>query len=162
SSGAAIAAVWLIGAGDFGGRLFNGSAMADFAGLFLAAPVAAFLAARWRSVPLAHGAALGVIGAGLWLAVKGHDSSPRLRAIAVALGVLAAAGRWWRERGEAVGGVFYGWLVWGALGFFAPAGFGLHETLTLAHRIAWLAIGGGLIALGRRDRMGSVTAAGVL
>ena len=162
SSGAAIAAVWLVAAGDFGGRLFDGPALSDFAGLFVAAPVAAFLTVRWRSVPLAYGAALGVLGAALWLGLKGRGPPPELLAIAAALAVLAAGGRWWRERGEAVGGVFYGWLAWGAMAFYLGAGMDLHQPYTFAHRIGWLILGGALVALGRRDRVGAVTALGVL
>jgi hypothetical protein len=162
-SGPAIAAVWFVGASDFGAvRLFDQNQGSDVAGLILAAPLAAALAMRWKSVPLAHAAALGVIAAAVWLGLRLHASPAGLICFSAALGLLAAGGRWLRERGEAIGGVFYGWLAWGAMVFYLGAGIDLHQPYTIAHRIGWLILGGALVALGRRDRFGAVTAAGVL
>jgi uncharacterized membrane protein len=163
SSGAAITAVWLIAAGDFAGlRNFDNPTRDDFAGLFLAAPAAAALAARWKSVPLAHAAALGLVAAAVWLGVDLHAPPAGLIGLAVALGLLAAGGRWLRERGAAVGGAFYGWLAYGATAFYLVAGIDLHQPYTIAHRAGWLVLGGALVALGRRDRAGAITALGVL
>jgi hypothetical protein len=164
ASGPAIAALWSIGAGDFSAvRDFNASQGVDIAGLFLAAPLAAALAVRWKSTPLAHAAALGLIAAALWLSLKLHASAEALIGFSLAVGALAAGGRWLRERGEPLGGVFYAWLTWGAVAFYVGGGIDTHDgAFKIAHRIGWLVLGGALVALGRRDRMGSVTAAGVL
>ncbi|HEX3405665.1 MAG TPA: DUF2157 domain-containing protein [Caulobacteraceae bacterium] len=164
SSGAAIAALWFVAAADFAGiRSFDRPTTSDFAGPFLAVPAAAALAWRWKSVPLAHAAALGAIAAAVWLGMKLHAPPAQLIGLAVALGLLAAAGRWLRERGEAVGGAFYAWLVWGAMAFYLGAGIDLHDGgYKLAHRVGWLILGGALVALGRRDRVGSITGLGVL
>jgi hypothetical protein len=143
-------------------KLFNVSSDFDVAGLFFAAPAAAGLAVRWKSVPLAHAAALGLIAAAVWLGLKLHVPPQGLIGFALALGLLAVAGRWLRERGQPVGGVFYGWLTWGAVGFYMGAGIDLGHGWTVPHRIGWLALGAGLTALGRRDGFGAVTAAGVL
>jgi len=162
-SAPAIAAVWFVGAGDFAAiQLFHVKEGLEFAGLFVAAPAAAALAVRWRSVPLAHAAAVGVLAAALWLALKLPTPPEGLIGFAAALAVLAAGGRWLRERGQPTGGIFYGWLAWGAVAFYMGAGPDLPHGWTIPHRIGWLLLGGGLVALGRRDRMGSVTAAGVL
>jgi uncharacterized membrane protein len=163
-SAPAIAAVWLVGAGDFTAvHVFNVSGAFDIAGLFIAAPAAAALAVRWKSVPLAHAAALGLIAAAVWLSLKLHAGPEALVVFALAIGVLAALGRWLFERGAPTGGVFYAWLVWGAVAFYMGGGIDTHDGgFKIAHRIGWLVLGGALVALGRRDRMGSVTAAGVL
>lgn len=164
SSGAAIAALWFVAAADLDGlRSYDRPYTSDFAGLFLAAPAAAALAVRWKSVPLAHAAALGLIAAVAWLGTKLNAPPLALIGFAAALGAAAMGGRWLRERGEAVGGPFYGWLAWGAVAFYLGAGIDLHDGgAKIAHRIGWLIFGGALAALGRRDRVGSVTALGVL
>lgn len=162
-SAPAIAAVWFVAAGDFAAiQLFNVSRDFDVAGLFIAAPAAVALAVYWKSVPLAHAAALGLIAAAVWLALKLHVPPQGLIVFAAAIGALAAGGRWLRERGAPAGGVFYGWLAWGAVAFYTAAGIDLNHGWTIPHRIGWLILGGALVALGRRDRMGSVTAVGVL
>ena len=163
SSGAAIAAVWFVAAADFAGfRLFDAASNADVAGLYLAAPVAAALARRWKSVPLAHAAALGLIAAAIWLGMRLHAPPAGLVGLALALALLAAGARGLRERGEAVGAAAYAWLAWGAMAFYLGAGIDLHQPFTIAHRVGWLILGGALVALGRRDRAGAITALGVL
>lgn len=162
-SAPAIAAVGFVGAGDFVAiHLFNVASDFDVAGLFLAAPAAAALAIRWRSTPLAHAAALGLIAAAVWLSLKLHAPPEGVIGIAALIGALAAGGRWLRERGTPAGGVFYAWLTWGAVAFYMGGGIDLQHGWRIPHRIGWLLLGGALTALGRRDRMGSVTAAGVL
>jgi hypothetical protein len=161
-SGPAIAAVFLVAAGDFAALDNHGLPGGFyFPWLFVAAPAATALAMRWRSIPLAHGAALGLVAAAVWLGVKLRLEGMPLVAFAAALAVLAAAARQLRERGAPTGSVFYGWLVWGALGFYMLAGIDSHD-LTIVHRLGWLLLAGALVALGRRDRHGAVTAAGVL
>ena len=162
-SGPAIAALALIGAGDFAAiKLFNVSTAFDLAGLFLAAPAAVLMAQRWRSVPLAHAAALGLVAGAVWLSLKLHASPLALVGFAAALGVLAAGGRWLRERGDPVGGALYGWLAWGAIAFYMGGGIDLHRPWQIPQRIGWLVVGAALTALGRRDRSTPVTVAGVL
>jgi hypothetical protein len=63
--------------------------------------------------------------------------------------------------------VFFGWFAWGALVLCAiagylPWGFGDRHTAGMAHRVVWLALSGGLIALGRYDQHNLVTTVGVL
>jgi hypothetical protein len=162
-SAPAIAAVWFVGAGDFAAiQIFHVKEGLGFAGLFIAAPAATALAVYWKSSPLAHAAALGLIAAAVWLAIKLPTPPEGLVGFAAALALLAAGGRWLRERGAATGGVFYGWLAWGAVAFYMGGGIDLNHAWTIPHRIGWLVLGAALTALGRRDRMGSVTAAGVL
>lgn len=162
-SGPAIAALGFVGAGDFAAiRLFNVSSAFDLAGLLVAAPAAVVLALRWRSVPLAHAAALGLVFAALWLSLKLHASPLALVGFAAGLGMLAAGARWLRERGEPGGAALYGWLAWGAIAFYVDAGIDLHPPWQVPQRIGWLALGAALAALGRRDRFAAITAAGVL
>jgi uncharacterized membrane protein len=133
-----------------------------FPWLVVAAPAAAALAVRWRSSALAHCAAFGLLVAAGWLAVKLEANAWTLVAFAVVLTAAAAVARFLRERGRPGAGVLYGWLVWAAMGFYVASGIGDHgQPLNLAHRFAWLLLGGGLTTLGRMDRMGAVTAIGV-
>jgi uncharacterized membrane protein len=165
-SGPLIAALVFFGMGDYWvdssiGR--SDTFLMAVPWLAIAAPAAGALAVRWRSAPLAHAASLGAIAAALWIALKVDHHAVALLAGALALFALAAGGRWLAQREVSPGGVFYGWFAWGALGLFAVAGYdyGAH-TLDLVHRIAWLAIASGGIAIGRHDRNRAVTAAGVI
>jgi len=158
SSGAAIAALVLIGFGDFA---------APTSGWLLLAGLTAVVAARcWRSIPLAHGAGIAVIvglAAAQMTFVPDHGTHGLQERALVASALLAMAalgGRWLRGREEPGAGVLYGWWVWGALWAFAAAGLS-GEDLRLVHRSLWLLIAGGVIALGRHDRHALVTAAGV-
>jgi uncharacterized membrane protein len=163
SSGAAIAALFFAGAGDFAAQgLFAHLRSFDFGWLIVAAPAASALAFRWRSVPLALAAGLGVGAAAVWLATKTSAPPEGRLALAVALAALAAGARSLRERDRACAGVLYGWLTWAAAAFFASAGFELGHPFAIAHRLAWLLLGGGLVTLGRLDRHALMTAAGVL
>ena len=131
--------------------------------LAFAAPAAAALAVYWRSSTLAHCAALGLLVAAGWLAAKLEANAWTLLAFAVVLMGAAGAARFLRERGQAGAGVLYGWLAWAAMGFYVACGVGDHgQPLNLAHRFAWLLLGGALTALGRADRMGAITTVGVL
>ncbi len=91
---------------------------------------------------------------------RGHEPG-RLRGALIFV-LLAGAARRLDARGDPVAGVAYGWWVWAALAFFAAAGFGPHPPEALLHRALWLAVAGGVIALGLHDRRTAVTAAGVV
>ena len=160
ASGPAVAALGFIGAADF----LSPWRGPEMAWLLIAAPVGCLLAVRWRSAPLAHVGALGLTVACQWLLfAKLADSAVAALAFSLVLAALAAGGRVLRERGLAFGGVFEGWFAWGALGFFVAAGVPLSgHDFGVGHRLAWLALAGGLVALGRHDRHPMVTTIGVL
>jgi hypothetical protein len=159
SSGAAIAALVLIGIGDF--------AEPNSGWLLLAGLAAVAAAWAWRSTALAQAAGVAVI-VGLFTALmtlypgQSYDHTQEKAFIAAGLLAIGAGGmRLLRGRDRAEPAIFYGWWVWGALCAFAAGGLSM-EDWGVAHRIAWLLISGGVIALGRHDRHGLVTAAGVL
>ena len=169
SSGAAVAALVFIGAADWlypldifdFGQTARGFPEPPW--LLLAAPLAALFAVRWRSAALAHAASVAALSAAIGLAARWRASPLELLGIAVVLAGLAAAARWWRGALAGAGGVFEGWLAWGAMGFFVIAGFGPSASAwRIPHRIVWLLIAGGLIALGRNDRRAAITTLGVL
>jgi len=163
ASGPAIMALLLIALGDYASPgLLDNAGEANFAWLFVAAPAGAALAVYWRSVPLAHGASIAILAAAAWLALRLEAGAPTQLAFAVVLAAAAGAARWGREREQAGAGALYGWLAWAAMGFFVVSGWELHGALAIAHRFAGLLLGGGLVALGRNDRMGAITALGVL
>jgi hypothetical protein len=164
ASGPAIAAVLFIAISDFmTDGLFSHRSGFGAPWLLAAAPAAGVLAVVWRSAPLAHAAALGVIASAIWLAGRVDAEAVSLLVFSAALAVLAGGGRWLRERGGAWGGVFYGWFGWAAMGFFVAGGYADHgHGLGVPHRLAWLVLAGGVIAVGRHDRHALVTAAGVL
>lgn len=155
SSGAAVAALFFLAAGDISGRLDEGGPP----WLIFAAPVGIALAHAWRSKPLAHAAALAVPAAIalalIWLRLDWRYNLQIVAAAAV-LALLAAGAR----RHSA--GVVYGWSVWAALAFLAAAGLDDRTYPALLHRIPWLIVSGGVVALGLQDRKSAVTAAGVV
>jgi uncharacterized membrane protein len=147
SSGALIVALLFFGTGDYGfdAEFGNPDRFASLIpALAIAAPAAGALAIRWRSAAVAHVAALGVIAATTWIAikVKQHPATVLLAGSAL-MYALAAGGRWVGKRDIAVGSVFYGWFAWGALAAFAGAGYA-HDgnAYNLPHRIVWLALAG--------------------
>jgi hypothetical protein len=164
ASGPAIVALFFFAAGDFSAtNLESGGGGFDLPWLLVAAPGAAALAVRWRSVPLAHGAAISLTALALWIAMKFQVGALGGLIFALVLAALALVARGLREREQPGAGVLYGWLTWAAAGFFVGSGLGDHgKPLAIAHRFAWLLLGGGLVALGRHDRMGAITAAGML
>ncbi|MEJ0059070.1 MAG: hypothetical protein WDM79_05605 [Terricaulis sp.] len=117
---------------------------------------------RWRSTPLAHASAAGVVFALCWFALKFEQHAALFLLFSVALAGLAAAARWLGQQDRPHANVFYGWAAWGALVFFAVAGYADGEHSNIVHRLVWLAASGGLIALGRYDRHAIVTTVGVL
>lgn len=168
STGAAIAGLVFTALGDFAGAsLFSSDSEAPW--MLPAAPLGALLALRWRSAPLAHASALGVLYCFGWLAARFDDHEAGvLFFLSLLLAGMAAAARWFAAQERAFANVFYGWFALGALALFAIAGylplFGAEETLAgkVAHRVLWLAASGALVALGRLDRHMLVTAIGVL
>lgn len=167
SSGAAMASLIFIALGDFNGFDWLGGAHARMPWSVIAAPAGAYLALRWKSAPLAHVASLGIIYSFAWFAfeIQSNSQGASLLFLSVWLAALAAGARWLRSQGRNYATVFYGWFAWAALLFFALAGFADNGGVALSgvvHRLIWLALSGAVIALGRFDRHGLVTAAGVL
>jgi len=159
SSGAGVAALVLLGVGEFAGRFDGGNTR----WLIFAAPVGLALAWLWNSKPLAHAASLALI-VGLIALISLYErewGAAGFLAGGAALAVLAGAARQMSDRRTAV--IFMLWLVWGALLLFAVAGFDeLKGAALIAHRAAWLVLAGGAIALGMHDRQSMITAAGVV
>jgi hypothetical protein len=111
---------------------------------------------------------LGVIYCFAWFAARVEAEAGVFLFLAIAMGAMAAAARWFYAQERAFAGVFYGWFAFAALAFFAIAGylpwFGEEgsQAAGVAHRLVWLAASGGLLAFGRFDRHALVTAVGVL
>jgi uncharacterized membrane protein len=171
STGAAIAALMFIGLGDTNGHSWFSGFESGAPWMLPAAPLAAFLAMRWTSAPLAHASALGVLYCFFWFATQleqHNNTSVFMLLFSVILAGLAAGARWMRAQGREFGAVFHGWFAAGALSFFAVAGylpfFGAEDSLAgkVTHRVLWLSASGALIALGRLDRHMLATAIGVL
>src|SRR5262249_51929686 len=103
-----------------------------------------------------------------WFAARVESEAGVLLFLSIGLAAMAAGARWFRTQGRAFAGVFYGWFAWGALVFFAIAGylpwFGGQESdiAGITHRIVWLAASGGVLALGRYDSHTLVSTVGVL
>ena len=158
SSGAALAAVVLTGLGD-------GPWEGDPGWVWLAgvSAVVLSLAWRWRSVPTAHAAGLGLFAAGVLLAAREHHEAWFLAASAIAAAAAFGLRRYAPE--QRFGGVLFGWAAIAALIYFAAAGVevgGGERGLQILHRIVLLLLAGGALALGRHDRHGALTAAAVL
>lgn len=159
SSGAGVAALALIGLGEFAGGFETGTSR----WLIFAAPVGMALAWLWNSKPLAHMAALSLI-VGLLSALSFYEQTwgaAGLIAGGAVLGCLAGAARQAPDRSTA--NVFFLWFIWGALALFAVGGFDeIKGGYLIAHRAAWLVLAAGVIALGMHDRQSMITAAGVV
>jgi uncharacterized membrane protein len=161
SSGAAMAGLVLLGLGDLSDGPFREEVTLPW--LALGAPLGAVLAWAWRSSPLAHTAGLGlVVGATLLLMRLGPPNDAGLLLTAAGFAALAAGARWQRETAGAIAGALFGWCVLGALVFFVFAGFEGRAFEGLPHRIVWLALSAGLLALGRADRHGAATGLAVV
>lgn len=161
SSGAAVAALVLIGFGDF--------APPHSWWVLPASLIGGGLAWLWRSRPTAHAAAIGLcVGAGqaLWQ-LAGHDlwGTPAFAVSGLmALAALASRAVAAREHEHEAANIFYGWLTWGALFFFlaGSADWRGQTALLVAHRVVWLLLSGAVLTLGRIDRQAGVMAAGVV
>jgi uncharacterized membrane protein len=167
STGAALVGLIFIALGDFTDRQWFTGAESEAPWMLLGAPLAAYLALRWGSGALAHASALAIIYCFGWFAAKTDAEASIFLFLAILMGAMAAGARWLHSQDKPFAGIFYGWFVWGALIFFAVAGylpwFGDESgTGGIAHRIVWLGASGGVLALGRYDRHGLVTAIGVL
>jgi uncharacterized membrane protein len=167
STGAAIVALIFFGLADFTDLDLwgsDGTIVAPW--LLFAAPLCVFLAMRWRSAPLAHASAVGVVFSLCWFALKFEQHAALFLLFSIALAGLAAASRWLAQQDRPHASVFYGYAAWGALLFFAIAGYAdgedANDGLEMAHRLVWLGASGALIALGRYDRHAIVTTIGVL
>lgn len=161
---AGIVALAMLTIGDFlDQRVFGRDA--DWAGwLVVAAPLGVAGALGWRSPALAHAAGVASLLVALTFDPFMRDHSETLFLAASGLLAAAAAGaRTLRERPDLgpSAGVLYGWFAWGALIWFGVAGF--DETLRgVAHSLAWLVLAGAAVGIGRHDRHGGVTSAGVV
>lgn len=154
SSGAAMTGLVLLGLGDISDGPFREAAEPPW--LIFGAPLGVAFAWKWRSAPLAHVAGLGLaVGALLGLMRLGPPTDTGLLLTAAAFAAAAAAVRWKRDAAGAVAGPLFGWCVLGALGFFVIAGFEGGAFEGLPHRIVWLALSAGLLALARADRHGA-------
>jgi uncharacterized membrane protein len=169
STGAATAGLLFIALGDLTDRSWFSGTGTEAPWMLPTAPLAAFLALRWRSAPLAHASAVAILYCFGWFAARMHEPEGGiLLFLSIMLGAMAAGARWFRAQERPFAAVFYGWFALGALIFFAIAGylpfFGGEDTLAgkVTHRVLWLGASGGLIALGRLDRHMLVTSIGVL
>lgn len=161
SSGAAVAALVLLGIGDFAGRFDDGQDR----WLIFAAPVGLAMAWLWNSKPLAHAGSIALI-VGAAAALSQVDlawNGAGFIGLAAVFAVLAAAARQLSARATAT--IFMLWSIWGALVFFGAGGFDdqiVKDVLRIGHRVIWLVLAGGTIALGMHDRQSMITSAGVL
>jgi uncharacterized membrane protein len=167
STGAALVGLIFIALGDFTDRQWFAGAESEAPWMLIGAPLAAYLALRWSSGALAHASALAIIYCFGWFAAKTEAEASIFLFLAILMGAMAAGARWLHAQDRPFAGVFYGWFTAGALFFFAVAGYlpwfgDAGGNGGIAHRIVWLAASGGVLALGRFDRHGLVTAIGVL
>lgn len=169
SIGAGVAALAFAGLGDFNDFGRFSASMPDLPLLGLVVPIAAGLAWRWRSVALAHAASAGLLALALWLSAQPYVDDHLTALFASAgFGLLAFAARAVRRQNPLIANVFYGWMAWGALAYFAASylfwsmGSGQSSPWLILHRLVWAAAAVSLIALGRHDRHALVTTVGVL
>lgn len=168
STGAATVGLAFIALGDFTDRQWFAGINSEAPWMLVAAPLGAYLALRWGSAPLAHVSALAIIYCFGWFAARTEAEAGVFVFLSIAMAAMAAGARWLYGQDRAFAGVFYGWFTCGALIFFAVAGylpwFGDEGSANagIAHRVVWLGASGGVLALGRHDRHGLVTAIGVL
>ena len=165
STGAATVGLAFIAIGDFTDRQWFSGLDSEAPWMLFAAPLGAYLALRWGSAPLAHASALAILYCFAWFGARTESDAAVFLFLSIGMGAMAAGARWLYTRERRFAGVFCGWFAWGALVLFALAGYlpwpGGSEG-GLLHRLVWLAISGGVLALGRSDRHGLVTAVGVL
>lgn len=167
STGAAVVGLIFIALGDFTDREWFAGAESEAPWMLLFAPLAAYLALRWASSPLAHVSALAILYCFGWFTARFEADAAAAFFLSIILGAMAAGARWPYLQDRPFAGVFYGWFAWGALVLFAIAGYlpifeESNANAGILHRIIWLAGSGGLLALGRYDRHGLVTTVGVL
>ncbi|MGH6950660.1 MAG: DUF2157 domain-containing protein [Vitreimonas sp.] len=155
STGAATVGLVFIALGDFTDREWFAGLDSEIPWMLFAAPLGAYLALRWGSAALAHASALAILYCFGWFAARTGDDAGAFLFLAILMGAMAAGGRWLFTQERRFAGVFYGWFAWGALVLFAGAGYtswfeGRDSNLAaLVHRLVWLALSGGVLALGR-------------
>lgn len=160
STGAAVVAIALFMLGD---GTQAGEADQVPWGLFAgAAGIIASVA--WRSTALAHAGSVAVaVSAAYFISFLSGEGAQRgavffLSFLFAGLAALAQA-RPWSGRSS----VFFGWAVLAAMGYFVVSGlFELKDGLNIVHRLAWIVVSGGLIALGRTQSHRVVAGIGVL
>lgn len=168
STGAATVGLIFIALGDFTDRQWFSGLDSDAPWMLFAAPLGAYLALRWASTPLAHVAPLAILYCFGWFAARVEAEAAVLVFLSVLTAAMAGGARWLHKQDRAFASVFYGWFAWGALLFFAIAGylpwFGAEDSQTanVTHRVIWLAASGGVLALGRYDSHAIVSTVGVL
>jgi hypothetical protein len=167
STGAALVGLIFIALGDFTDRNWFSGGESEAPWMLSAAPLAGYLALRWGSAALAHASGLAIIYCFGWFAGETDAQASVFLFLAILLGAMAAVARWLHGQERPFAGIFYGWFTAGALFFFAIAGYlpwfgGESGNGGIAHRIVWLSASGGVLALGRFDRHGLVTAIGVI
>jgi uncharacterized membrane protein len=168
STGAATVGLIFIALGDFTDRSWFSSEPTEAPWMLLFAPLGGYLALRWGSAPLAHVSALAIIYCFGWYSGRTEEDAGVFLFISILLAAMAGGARWLFNQDKPFAGIFYGWFAAAALVFFAIAGylpwFGDAEShgAGIAHRLVWLAASGGVLALGRYDRHGLVSAIGVL
>lgn len=155
SSGAGVIALVLIGLGDI--------APENTWWLLAAAPAGLVAAAAWRSAPLAHASAIGVV-VGLVSLTSDCTFDYKWFALAGVLAILSLAARALAGRLGDIGSTVHGWLAWGTLAVFGFAPFGHQPSVVelVVHRLLWLVLAGAVLVMGRNDRRPLVTAAGVV
>jgi hypothetical protein len=157
STGAAVAALVLIGAGDLSDSVGTG-----WTWLLPAVIAAMALAWSWSSGVLAQAAGIALLVASGRFAMASGAAEQTAFVCSLLFVLLAGASRWLAGREEGVvAATIYGWAAWGALGYFAASG-STEIMGGVPHRIALLLLAGTAVALGRNDRHGMVTAGGVL
>lgn len=168
STGAAIVGLIFVALGDFAERQWFSGADSEAPWMLLAAPLGAALALRWGSGPLAHVSALAIIYCFGWFGARTEGDAATFLFLSIIMGGMAAGARWLFTKDRPFAGIFYGWFAWGALMLFAIAGYlPWFESESganggLLHRLVWLLLSGGVLALGRFDRHMLVTTVGVL
>lgn len=168
STGAATVGLVMIALGDFTGRQWFSGDNGDAPWMLAAAPLGAFLALRWGSSALAHVSALAIIYCFCWFAARSEPEAATLLFLSIVMGAMAAGARYLFTKDRPFSGIFYGWFTAGAVLLFAIMGYlpwfgdAASKAAGIAHRVMWLGVSGGLIALGRFDRHAMVTTVGVL
>ncbi|HVK80614.1 MAG TPA: DUF2157 domain-containing protein [Verrucomicrobiae bacterium] len=167
STGAATVGLVFTALGDFSDRQWFSGANSEAPWMLIAAPLGAFLALRWGSSALAHASALAIIYCFGWFAGRSEADAATFLFLSIIMGAMAAGARWLFVQERPFSGIFYGWFAAGATFFFAVTGYlpwfgDENGGGGYAHRIIWLILSGGLIALGRFDRHALVTSVGVL
>ncbi len=168
STAAATAGLVFIAFGDFADRQWFNDTISDAPWMLLFAPLGVLLALRWGSAALAHVSAAATLYCFGWFAARTEAHAETYLFLSIFMGAMAAGARRLYMQDRPFSGVFYGWFSWGALILFACAGYlpwfgdSNGANAGLLHRLVWLMLSGGVLALGRHDRHAIVTTVGVL